>query len=377
LGFDGKSDITDEPKTNNETEPEVEPPDKDASADASNSEAPGNAGPKNKGKLILEATCAPADIRYPTDISLLNEARENTEEIMDILQQHQPLNRAQRRQQMKERKKARGKFRSIIKQRNPGKRKIRAAIGSQLKQLWKNIEGIGALMVNHGTGGLQERHFARIMTVCEVYRQQQTMWENKTHVCANRIVSLRQPHIRPIVRGKAGKPYEFGQKIAISVVNGYTFIEEQSFENLNEGTTFMESVERYKQRFGFYPEVVLADQIYRNMGNIAYCKKHGIRISGPPLGRPKTEVKEANESQAYEDYCERNIVEGRIGISKRRFGLDLIMCYLPETALTEAALQVMCTNFSVLMHSLFTFIDSVIITIFAVSKRKITYFLMS
>ena len=29
---------------------------------------------EHKGKLLLDATCAPADIRYPTDLSPLNEA---------------------------------------------------------------------------------------------------------------------------------------------------------------------------------------------------------------------------------------------------------------------------------------------------------------
>ncbi len=41
--------------------------------------------PKNQGKLILDATCAPADIKYPTDLGLLNQARENTEKIIDAL----------------------------------------------------------------------------------------------------------------------------------------------------------------------------------------------------------------------------------------------------------------------------------------------------
>ena len=31
---------------------------------------------KNAGKLISDATCAPADIKYPTDLGLLNDARE-------------------------------------------------------------------------------------------------------------------------------------------------------------------------------------------------------------------------------------------------------------------------------------------------------------
>lgn len=46
---------------------------------------PGDGDNPKKGKLILDATCAPADIRYPTDISLLNEAREKTEQIIDTL----------------------------------------------------------------------------------------------------------------------------------------------------------------------------------------------------------------------------------------------------------------------------------------------------
>ncbi len=40
---------------------------------------------KNQGKLIIDATCAPADISYPTDLNLLNHARIKTEKIIDIL----------------------------------------------------------------------------------------------------------------------------------------------------------------------------------------------------------------------------------------------------------------------------------------------------
>jgi hypothetical protein len=39
----------------------------------------------NKGKLLLDATCTPADIHYPTDIRLLNDSREKLEEIIDEL----------------------------------------------------------------------------------------------------------------------------------------------------------------------------------------------------------------------------------------------------------------------------------------------------
>jgi len=37
-----------------------------------------------RGMLILEATVAPADIRYPTDLDLLNLAQEKSEELIDF-----------------------------------------------------------------------------------------------------------------------------------------------------------------------------------------------------------------------------------------------------------------------------------------------------
>ena len=41
--------------------------------------------PEPQGKLILDATVASQAIRYPTDLSLLNEAREFSEQIIDLL----------------------------------------------------------------------------------------------------------------------------------------------------------------------------------------------------------------------------------------------------------------------------------------------------
>ena len=46
-------------------------------------------------------------------------------------------------------------------------------------------------------------------------------------------------------------------------------------------------IERYKARTGHYTERILADKIYRNRVNLAYCSARGIRLLGPALGRPK------------------------------------------------------------------------------------------
>lgn len=296
--------------------------------------------PPNGGKLVLDATCAPADIRYPSDISLLNEARENTEAMIETLWEQGPKTGHKTRYR---RKKARSEYLRIAKQKRPKAVKMRKAIRSQLRYIERNLEDIGKLLMTQGLEALPERDITRLATICQLFRQQQAMHESKSHQCEDRIVSLRQPHIRPMVRGKAGRRFEFGQKLALSVVDGYTFIERQSFESFNEGISLIESVERYRETYGRYPDAVLADQIYRNRENLSYCKTHGIRLSGPRLGRPSKDAQRNREIE-YQDRCERNIVEARNGMAKRRFGLSLIMAILPETALTEASMQVLCMN---------------------------------
>jgi hypothetical protein len=159
------------------------------------------------------------------------------------------------------------------------------------------------------------------------------MYENKTNSIPGRIVSINQPHVRPIVRGKMGKSVEFGSKVSISCSGGFGFIDMISWDNYNEGTLLKHQIELYKKRHGFYPKEILADKIYRSRENRRLCKDLGIKLSGPPLGRPK-----AGESRdKYFDEGDRNPVEGKLGEGKRRYGLGEIMGKLPETS--EAMMQ--------------------------------------
>ena len=99
------------------------------------------------------------------------------------------------------------------------------------------------------------------------------------------------------------------------------------------------ALEDYLRKFGCYPAAVLADQIYQSPANKLYCKQRGIRLSGLPLGRRKTSQTDAKTNRLmYKDSCERIAVESRIGVAKRRFGLDQIFSILDEAAKTGAAL---------------------------------------
>ena len=135
---------------------------------------------------------------------------------------------------------------------------------------------------------MTEKQKNRLDVIKELYEQQKFMYDNKTHKVKDRIVSISQPYIRPIVRGKAKAPVEFGAKLDMSVdEKGFARLEKLSFHAYNEQDVLVTAIENYRKRTGHYPERVLVDQIYRNQKNRAYCKNKKIRISGKALGRPK------------------------------------------------------------------------------------------
>jgi IS5 family transposase len=113
----------------------------------------------------------------------------------------------------------------------------------------------------------------------------------------------------------------------------------------------------YRRRHGHYPAVNCADQIYRTRSNRAFCQRHGIRLSGPRLGRPKIdpEMVAAEKQQFIDDQRQRNAVEGKIGQGKRRFGLGLIREKLSTTQGSTIALNVLVMNLEKLLELLFVF----------------------
>src|SRR5699024_7448189 len=194
-----------------------------------------------------------------------------------------------------------------------------------------------------------------LLVIQEMYRQQRTMFEEKSPSIADRIVSNSQPHVRPIVRGKANARVEFGAKVSVSLVDGYAFLDVLSWDSYHEGKRLQESVEKYKKRYGYYPEAILADTIYRTRENRAYCKGLGIRLSGPKLGRPsKDEQINATQKRIeQQDASERNAIEGKFGEGKRRYGLGLISACLQQTSETAISLSFLLMNIGKILRDTF------------------------
>ena len=295
--------------------------------------------PENEGTLMLDATCAPSNIRYPQDFSLLNETREKLETIIIRFCKMYGFSRPRMY-----RREARKNYLALAKAKKRSTKKIRATIRKQLAYIKRDIKYLENYMEDGYAPTSKE--ISLLMTIYKLYEQQQYMYQNKVHSVDNRIVSIAQPWLRPIVRGKTKAPVEFGAKFDLSVDdNGFGRIEKISYDAYNESTVLVETVERFKERTGHYPERLLADQIYRTRDNRNFCKTHGIRLSGPKLGRPslaKQSVKE--KKQEYQDNTDRIEVERSFSLSKRCYGMDLIRTRLYDTTLTSIALSVFVTN---------------------------------
>ena len=299
--------------------------------------------PKNKGKLIMDATCAPADIHYPTDLKLLNDGREKTEQIIDCLHSHRTDDGRKPRTY---RDKARKDYLKVAKKKQKSRKIIRKASRKQLGYLRRNLGYIEVLSNTVSLGFLSRRLYQELFVINEMYRQQQLMYDQKTNRIDDRIVSLCQPHVRPIIRGKAGAGTEFGAKLHGSLVCGFMFSERIDWNNFNEGKDLITVAEAYYQRLGFYPKSIHADKIYRTRENRKWCKDHDIRLSGPPLGRPPKDTKVSHEQKqiARQDEIDRIPIEGKFGQGKRRFGLAKIMAKLAVTSVTVISLNLIVMN---------------------------------
>ena len=331
----------------------------------------------NWGTLILDATCVPDDIPYPVDLRLLNEAREVTEIIIDNL--FKQLQGKIDRKPRCNRDKARNLFLAVIKKKKPKKDEIQEAKRFQLNEIKRNLTAIdrmihcGAVLLELGT-----QLYRKLLITSELYRQQQEMYDEDKYRIDNRIVNLSKPHVRPIIRGKAGKKTEFGAKISISDDNGFVEVDRISWDNYNEANDLIERAKRYKQERGYYPARICADAIYMTVDNKKFCREHGIRLSGRARKKEAGDltVQSTEQQELFKsDLRKRSVIEGRIGTSKRKYGLDRILTKLVSTSRSVIGMAFFVMNSEKILRllrlvlALLVFVCMAIVCLFAPERR--------
>jgi len=311
--------------------------DANTSSNIETTEAPAKQEPpKNKGALLLDSSCAPQYIAYPTDLRLLDTARSILEKYIDHLHDIKDGKKPRTN-----RKVARKEYLKIITKKNKPIEEVRNAISKQLGYILADIKIINNYL-NKGKE-LSERQLNQIDIIKKLYDQQLFMLENKTHKVDDRIVSLGQHWVRPIVRGKLRAKCEFGAQVCISNSNGAIRLEKASFKPYNEGTQLIEYCERYFSRHGYYPEKILADTIYRNRENLKYCKAHNIKMLGPRLGRPPKDSV-LDKKQEKKDYKARIEIERNLSYAKGPCSMGNIKTRTEQTSKTSISLSILVMN---------------------------------
>lgn len=302
------------------------------------------------GSLIIDATCAPADITFPTDLKLLNHAREITERVIDAL--HAPHAGTQPKPRTY-RERARRHFLAAAKSKKLKQSDRRVAAGKQLRFLRRNLRTIDqSLSAGRWTlTNLDRVLYKKLLVTSEVYRQQLHRYRTKDRSIPDRIVSVSQPHIRPIVRGKAHAPTEFGAKISVSLVGAGASLDRLSWDPYYEGADVPMQAESFRTRTGHYPAVVYADKAYTTRANRTWCTERGIRLAGIGPGRPPAdpEAERARRRTARADEAARQPIEGVFGRGKRRWSLNRIMAKLASTSACVIALVFLVMNLEALL----------------------------
>jgi IS5 family transposase len=336
-------------------------PPEDGEAVACDAAAPMSADqetPTHQGKLIVDATVVEQAIRYPTDLSLLNEAREISEQIIDTLH---PLTGMEKKVRTY-RRNARKDYLALVKQRRPGNKKHRKAIGQQLRYLKRNLGHIEAIldMLPGQEIPLPDKQLRQYWIIGHLYLQQRQMFDSRTRRCDDRIVSIHQPHVRPIVRGKQNKAVEFGAKLGVSLSgDGIACIDKVSWNAYHEGHDLPAQVEAFHKRRGHYPEKLLADPLYGTRDNRKFLKEKGIRFAGKPLGRPpkmSSAEDTINRRQRQQDYRERIPIEGKFGQGKNGYDLNYIRARTSKTSESWIRSIFLVMNLRVLLRLLFVWV---------------------
>lgn len=312
---------------------------------------------ENKGKLLVDATVAEQAIRYPTDISLLNESREISEQLIDELYRLSERSSKPRTY----RQKARRQYLSLAKKRKLSLKERRRGVREQIQYLRRNLGHISVLLDDVGSTPfpLAPKKQRQYWIIQYVYEQQNGMYQNRSRRCDNRIVNISQPHVRPIVRGKVSKGTEFGAKLSVSMVDGIALVDHIGWDAFNENQDLIGQIERYKRRYGHYPERVLADGIYGTRHNRSWMKARGICFGGKPLGRPPKVTEENREKlkqqkeQRRRDALERIPIEGKFGQGKNGYRLNYIRARRQKTSEAWINSIFLVMNLMVLMRELY------------------------
>ncbi len=284
-------------------------------------------------KTRIDSTVVEANITHPTDAGLLYEgvkkltkavtrikracgkaSRQSTKSIREMKDHMLSINKVLRRRT----EDARKEVRKITGQMAREARKVLTQVDRLAKKLIPETEN------DHKLRGQLLDTAKKVRKIVE---QSEAVNTGNTKL-ADRLVSLKDPDARPIVKGKLGKRVEFGYKLQIQeddsgIVTGYQVYK----GNPCDKTLVDDALKKHQAIFGKPPVEISLDRGYYDSGNEELAYNAGVKhVCIPKIGRKSKERAEFENTPTFRRLKRwRSGVEGRISCLKRRFGLNRSM----------------------------------------------------
>lgn len=280
-------------------------------------------------KLVSDTTVVPSNIAYPTDISLLEKVRQKA---VGYLETAKELGAKTYRTYKRTAKKVFVQYQKIrhhtIKSRRRVQKQLRQFAQRNIQQLRGAVNNLKETLKDTGSQAVNsidkaKKKFTKetekfLSTAQEILAQQKDVYKDLP--VKERIVSVHQPHLRPMVRGKYPVNVEFGPKILLNLKNNFLFLEQLSFNNVSDSQLLDIALKGYQERFGSMPTQLAADRGFWSKENHQLAEDYGIK-------------KIAIENKGKSSYLKgkpfrerlrrlRCSIEAKISLAKRKYGLS-------------------------------------------------------
>lgn len=227
---------------------------------------------------------------------------------------------------------ARKVYLNFAKKKLKTKRMIERAKRAMLQFARRNMRQVCELIRERGEA-VKGKFEEKLKLAEKILEQQYEMYRRRAHSVKDRVVSFYRGYVRPMKRGKSGRPVEFGPKGALSFVGGFLFLDVLSHDNFSEAQAEIvrSQIENYRKRFKKNPPSFTADKLYGSLENRGIMKEKGIRSAFKALGK-KGKDSDVHDRWFRKKQRQRNQIEGSFGNGKEHYGLEEILYHGVEGA---------------------------------------------
>jgi len=278
---------------------------------------------RRRHQVITDSTCVPANIATPTDSRLL------TKVVGKLIHALQKLRAMGGKMLIRGKQKWKSAVRGFNLKRKKTAAEIRAFnqyLVELAKRLLAQTQQTMTSMRNRMSqqASLVRTHLTDTLnTAATIIAQQEQMLVAKTRKVKNRIVSLHEPLIRPILRFKDQARVEFGQKLGLNLIaGGLVQINHLSHESASDTNLVENSIRTHHAAFGRTPRELIVDRGGHSPNNHALLQRLKITDGIQYRGAVPSAASPPNQSIRKRMFRQRVVIEGKIGTFKRRYGGD-------------------------------------------------------